>query len=479
MSDVILIHSPIILYNDKEEMDRFKGHGGDEVSYYPLGILYLSSYLKKYGHSVKVIDITPGKKTLVDIFKVIEAEKPKIVGISSMTSSIMSTVTLAMNIKRKYNNDILVGLGGVHLCCDPTFIERYPYFDFGVIGEGEKTFVDIVNKAKRGEAIRGIIKGELIQNLDELPFPSRDLIDSRIYLREEQMDFEVPAAGILGSRGCPYKCAFCCIPTIGHRVRLRSAKNIVDEMESIYDQCRGSYSFVDDCLTLNKSRTLEFCQEIIDRGLRVKWVGSTRVDTLNEELVKAMKRAGCTDLYFGIESGNDRIRNQVIKKKVSEKQIYDAVNLCRKYNILTNLFLMVGFPTETRLEMMDTAKIGNRVKADIIGIHITIPFPGTEIYNYAIENKKIPADIVDKYAKGELGKGFRNVWPLFIPDGFGLEDLINVKRVAYIRFYLSPAWWFRRIRIWFLIPEKFKDDLKLFKIAFHVFKTGGTKGQLS
>jgi len=479
MSDVILIHSPIILYKDDRERKEFGYHGGDEKSYSPIGILYMAAYLEKYGHSVKVIDVAPEGKNLVDILQIINQEKPKIIGISSMTSSIASAVSLAKSIKSKYGNDILIGLGGVHLCCDNTFLDRFPVFDFGIIGEGEKTFEEIVRKVKKGEKVRGVVKGEIIQDLDTLPFLARHLTSPEIYLREEQMSFEVPAAGILGSRGCPFDCSFCCIPAIGSKVRLRSPKNVVDEMEEVYDQCRGSYGFNDDCFILNRSHILNFCQEVIDRKLKVKFIASTRASVLDKEVARALKRAGCTDLYFGVESGSERVRNQIIKKKVTDKQIARAVSLCREHKILSNLFLMVGFPTETKKDMLATAKIGSKVKADVVGIHTTIPFPGTGIFKYALENDMIDKDIVDKYARGDLGKGFRGVWPLFIPKGFTLKDLIDIKRRTYIRFYFNPMWWIRRIRVWFIHPGKFKDDLKLFKIAFHVFRTGGTKGQLS
>lgn len=479
MSDVVFINSPMLLYKNEDEKARFRSHGGDEKSIYPLGILYISSYLRKYGHTVRVIDVAAEGRTLVDVLEIIKAENPKIIGISSMTTSIMSAVKLAECIKERFGDKFQIGLGGVHLCCDPTFVDRFPVFDFGVSGEGEKTFEELVRRAKKDEKIRGLIQGEMIEDLDTLPFPATDMIKTGIYLREEQMNFEVPAAGILGSRGCPFFCSFCCIPAIGHKVRIRSPKNVVDEMEQVYDQCRGSYSFVDDCFILNKARILEFCQEIMDRKMKVKFIGSTRANTLDREIVKALSKAGCTDLYFGVESGNERVRNQVIKKKISDKQIADAIRLCREYRIMTNLFLMVGFPTETRNEMMETARIGKKVKADIIGIHITIPFPGTEIFRYAIDHKMIPSDIVDKYARGEMGRGFRGVWPLFVPENFTLADLISIKKKAYMSFYLDIMWWVRRIRIWFLVRGKFKEDLKLFKIAWHVFRPGGTKGQLS
>jgi radical SAM superfamily enzyme YgiQ (UPF0313 family) len=250
-------------------------------------------------------------------------------------------------------------------------------------------------------------------------------------------------------------------------------------MVAVYDSCKGGYSFVDDCMTLDRNRTLAFCQEIIDRKLKCHWIASTRVNAMDEEVARAMKRAGCTDLYFGVESGNERVRNEVIKKKVTDEQIKNAARLCRKHGIVSNLFLMVGFPGETWPEMMDTVRIGHKVGADMIGIHITMPFPGTEIFDYAQKNGMIPKDLIDQYASGSLGRGFRGIWPLFVPKAMTLDDLFRAKKLAYRYFYLHPKWLWHRALVWFKIKGKFSEDLKLLKIAWHVFMTGGTKGQLS
>jgi anaerobic magnesium-protoporphyrin IX monomethyl ester cyclase len=479
MTDVLFIHSPMILYQDKDDALNFRSHGGDEKSYYPLGILYMAACLEKKGHSVSMIDVAAEGKTLVDVLGAILEKKPRIIGISSMTTSIASAVSLAKAIKEKFGDSIPVGLGGVHMCCDPTIIERFPYFDFGIKGEGEITFPKLVDRVKKGEKIKGIIPGELVADLDAIPFPARHLVNPDIYRREEQMKFEVPAAGILGSRGCPFGCAFCCIPAIGHKVRFRSVKNVVDEMVSVYDDCRGAYSFVDDCMTLDRNRTLAFCQEIQDRKLSCRWIASTRVNTMDDEVVRALKRAGCTDLYFGVESGHERIRNEVIKKKITDAQIKNAMQLCRRHGIVSNLFLMVGFPGETWNEVMATVRIGHKVGADMIGIHVTMPFPGTPLFDYAKDKGMIPKDLVDQYASGKLGRGFRGIWPLFIPEGLTLEDLVRAKKLAYRYFYLHPKWFWHRLLVWLRIKGKFSEDLKLLKIAWHVFRTGGTKGQLS
>ena len=148
------------------------------------------------------------------------------------------------------------------------------------------------------------------------------------------------------------------------------AKNIVDEMEAIYDTCDGNYTFVDDVLTLNQNKTIELCDEIIKRGLgdKVKWNGMTRAEILGEKLVAKMAKAGCNDLFFGIESGSERVRTDVIAKKISNEEIKDAVSLCRKYGIVTNFFLMVGFPTETHEEIQETVEIGKKSGADMVAI---------------------------------------------------------------------------------------------------------------
>jgi radical SAM superfamily enzyme YgiQ (UPF0313 family) len=284
------------------------------------------------------------------------------------------------------------------------------------------------------------------------------------------MKFEVPAAGILASRGCPFSCIFCSIPSKGKQVRFRSAENIVDEMESVYEQCRGQYSFADDCFTSNRERTISFCKEILKRNLKVKWVASTRADMLDEKTGSLLRQAGCTDLYFGVESGSEKIRNKVIGKNLSDESIKKAVKICRDNKIMSNLFLMAGFPTETKEDLKQTCKIGSRVKADAIGIHITIPMPGSKIYDISRVN-------LDRYIQGK--KGFRGVYPFYIPEGLTLKDLKDAKKSAYRQFYLNPGWIFRRIIVWFTIKGKFKEDLKLFKLLKQVFIDGQTRGQLS
>lgn len=480
MIDVLLINSPMVL--NRRGSSYFVSEG-DEKSNYPMGILYIAAYLRKHEVRVQVMDITAAGYTLEDILERVASEKPVLVGISAMTPGLRSAVVIAEELKRKFGDSVTVGLGGSHVNSDLKFTERFPVFDFSVLGEGEKTTLDIVRRLQAGEKVRGIIQGVPIDDLEEIPPPARDLINYKDYFRdEESAKGRKPAATMLSSRGCPFHCSFCSIPVIRHKVRIRDAKSVVDEMEAIYDTCDGAYSFVDDVLTLNKTSMIALCREILDRKLKVRWMGMTRANLLSEEMVAFMARAGCTDLFFGVESGSERVRNEVIQKRVTDKEIADSVALCRKHGIHVSLFLMAGFPGETWEDLKATINIGSKVKADLIGIRITVPFPGTDVFDYAVKENIIPATITDDYASGKLtarSASFKDVWPLFVPKGLTMEDLVRAKKRTYYRFYLDPTWMFRRVKLWFRDHERFREDLKLFKVAPYALVKGKTKGSMS
>ena len=483
MADILLIHAPLIINHRGEDWIK---PGGDESSNYHMGLLYLAAYCEKFGVTSKILDISIQKITLESILDIVESEQPKLIGISATSMGMKSAVHICQEMKKNY--DIPVCLGGAHVNCDPHFIERVPAFDFCISGEGEKSLYDAFIKIKNGEKVDGIIHGETIDNLDEIPFPARHLINVMDYAREEQQrkfgPELMPWATMLGSRGCPFKCTFCSIPVINHKVRYRDPKPIVDEMEAIYDQCGGKYSFVDDVLTLNKKTTMGLCDEIISRGYskKFRWLGMTRAEILNEKLVARMAEAGCSDLFFGIESGNERIRSEVIDKKISNKEIKDAVQMCKKYGIHTSFLLMIGFPSETDLEMEETVNIGRKVGADLIGIHQTIPFPGTKIYDQAIEEGLIDSDSFDKFSRGE-GWGekdtFLDKWPKYVPEGLSQNDLISAKKRAYFKHYLRPSWAFGRIRHWIRASHWFKHDIDLLKLAPYTLLNGKTKNSMS
>lgn len=465
MADVILVNCPISFNTARVS--------GDETSEPPLGIMYIASYLERHGVSVRLFDPTTQRMSLVNLLKKIEDESPLIVGLSALTSSLQSAVQLAAEIRKINDLNITIGIGGPHVNADPDFIYRFPIFDFEVVGEGEKTMLKIINKIKSGERVSGIYFGEQIENLDELPYPSRKQLNIHLYHPLE------PCAVMIVSRGCPFSCLFCSIPGFNRKVRYRSAKNILDEMENIYEECEGNYSFVDDCFTLNRERTLDFCNEILFRKLKVNWVAMTRADRVDEELIKKLAKAGCAELFFGVESGNERIRKKILNKIITDKQIFNAIKLCRRYGIQASIFLMLGFPEETKKEIEDTVNFGVWSRADTMGIHLTVPLPGSSLFKQAVEEELIGKDIIDKYAKRELGDGFRGVWPVYVPKGSSKGELVNAKKRAYRRFYLNPFWLLRRFWGDLYSPSKMKQDLRLITVGMHALIFGETKTAMS
>lgn len=465
-TNIVLIHAPVDF--------NVESPAGDQTSSPPVGLLYIAAYLEKNGLGVKIYDPVPEKLDLDRIVKELEKDKPKVVGISAVTFGARTAVEIAKAIKEKFGKKIVIGLGGMHISTDPTFIRRFPYFDFGIVGEGEVEFAELVKKVLSGRRIKGIYKAELIKNLDDLPFPALHLVDLKnYYFPHGGMRGKLPLT-MISSRGCPYSCTFCSKPINRGNYRVRSGKNIVDEMEKFYDLCDGSFSFVCDTMTLFRDKTLEMCDEIMKRGLKVKWMANTRVDRVDEELIRKMAQAGCTDLFFGIESGNERIRNQVIKKNITDEQIKDAAKWCWKYGIQSSAYMMLGFPTETKKEIEDTINYPILAGVDFIGVHITWPQPGSVLYDEAIREGIISKTVVDDFVNGKYGSNLSDFWPVYIPKGLTYQDLVEAKKKAYRKFYMRPSWFFRRIIWYFRTPEKLLSDIGEIKVGLQALLSGST-----
>ncbi|MFH1642551.1 MAG: radical SAM protein, partial [Nanoarchaeota archaeon] len=272
-----------------------------------LGLLYLASALIKQGFEAKYLDISDNSLNLKEVLELIKTETIKVVGITTMTQNIKGAVQLAKFLKEN-NCSAKIIIGGPHISADPTLIERFPYFDIAITGESELTFPKIVQDLIRGKSIKGIMKGETPMNLDDLPFPARHIVDQSIYKKRG-----VWANGIFATRGCPYHCNFCSIPAIDKRVRFRSPNLIVEEMK----QCVALtgmklFNFSDDALTIKQEFVFQLCEKILKLPFKIKWEAQSRINYVDRPMLKIMKRAGCTKLLFGIESGNERIRNQII-----------------------------------------------------------------------------------------------------------------------------------------------------------------------
>lgn len=351
----------------------------------PLGLGYIAAVLKEAGFTVKVMD---GEITDMQDFM------PDVVGISAMTPQIEEAWNIAEQIKQVLPLTTIV-LGGVHPTTLPLESLSRDYIDIVVLGEGEITMKElclairdktplldvkgIIYKEKIGHII-GTKPRELIENLDTLPFPARELFDfpksySPGYYRK------LPCATILTSRGCPGRCTFCNKSIFGNKFRMRSAKSVVYEMAHlIVDYGIKEFHISDDNFSTDKNRALEICERIICAKLNTTWACSNgiRVDFVTQELLDKMKQSGCYRVAFGIESGSPEILRN-INKNITLEKVENAVKMAKKAGIVTVGFFMVGNYGETDKTIHETIKFIKKIGLDYTQFTIATPYPGTEL----------------------------------------------------------------------------------------------------
>ena len=354
----------------------------------PLGLGYIAAYLKQNHISVGIVDCTflNQKQALK---KIIDS-KPKIIGIQSMYSMRNKSLELARLLRD--HCELLVAGGALPTTQPDVFLRD---FDVAVIGEGEQTMLELVNQFENGgdlSQVKGIAYKDkdtgqvkrtdprgLIDDLDKMPLPSRELFDNYFYKKYFSEKFGYKTTAIMASRGCPFACDFCSRPVFGNEFRARSASKVADEIEEVISLGYNRLWFADDCFTLNRKRLIEVCNEIIKRGLKIGWECLSRVDTLDSDTADKMKQAGCVRMFFGIESGNDSIL-KIMNKQVTTKQAYIATQLCKKKGIKAGAFFILGYPGENGKTILKTIKFASSLPLDYLSFTLPYPIPGTPLF---------------------------------------------------------------------------------------------------
>jgi len=448
MKTILLLNPPLYFDNDHPK--------SLDVSLPPLGLLYLASYINKNSciFRAKIIDIGNEKKTLTEIIKIIKKNIPYVIGVTSMTPQLQGTIELAKQLKQHFNK-VPIFLGGPHISADPDFINRHQsLFDYAITGEGEITFLDSLNKLQQKHQLPKIQKSNPPSKLDDLPFPDKKLIKRKNYKQTESMMF---------SRGCPFQCYYCSRPSISHLVRYRSSKNLIDEIKKCYPICKGEISFQDDTFTMKREKVFEFCQEIIKQKLKISWDCNTRIDLVDKELLALMKQAGCHQINFGVESGNERVRKYIIHKgNFSNNDIKKVFNYCKQLKIKIACYFMVGHPTETKNELNDTKDMILNYKIDILGLSIPTPFPGSALYNIALKDGIISPQIIDDFSIQKLGIGYSGIYPVYIPKQISEEYLYSFLKQINRKFYLNTKTIIDRLLKDLFSIKQLKNDLKDF-----------------
>jgi len=418
------------------------------VLYPPLGLSYLAATLEREGHSVEIIDMEAELIGKEQLEKRIKETKPDIAGITS-TTPIHHKADEIFHLIKSIDKSIATIAGGPHPTSLPIkTLEENQDIDIVVVGEGEKTVIELARKIEKNEDISTVdgiayrkeaeIKitkqREMIQDLDWLPFPARHLLKQDVYVWSVPKKGIVPVTPIETTRGCPFKCSFCSqIVVFGNKIRERSVDNVINEIKEIKDRYKITHLvFYDDTLGLNKKRTIELCNRIIDEKLGITFEGMTRVNCIDEELIIKMKQAGLNRLSFGVESGNQDILN-AIKKGINLEQIRNAYELVDKHGIETRMSIIFGLPFETKETIRKTIKFMKSLKCYQAYVNIGTPFPGTDYYEMA------------KHGYGGL-KLLTHDWREFRRWGNAVinvndlakEDLIKWQKRALLEFYLRP-----------------------------------------
>jgi anaerobic magnesium-protoporphyrin IX monomethyl ester cyclase len=354
----------------------------------PLGLSYIAAVLEENGVEVRVLDLLVSQFTEEKVRRCVAEYRPEVVGVTAVTMN-YPTSSRILRLCKESDENVITVMGGPHVtfCAEQTLSEA-PWIDIVVRGQGEYAMLDIVRGKKPAE-IQGLVfrQGDgitttadrpWVENVDEFPVPARHLFPVAKYLA-----FNAGGCVITG-RGCPFNCIFC----VGHRmtgrrVRLRDPKLVVDEMEMVQEMGFKEIQIGDDLMTLNHRHVYAICDEILSRGLKIRWNAFSRVDTVTRELVKKMQQAGCDALIFGVESGNQEILDRV-KKKITLKKVKEAVALTKETGMRAVTSFILGLPGETRKTMRQSYDFAKRLDAPY-SLHVLAPFPGTEVREKADE----------------------------------------------------------------------------------------------
>ncbi|MCD6309522.1 MAG: radical SAM protein, partial [Candidatus Eremiobacteraeota bacterium] len=400
------------------------------------------------GVPVEVLDICALNLSPDATKEYIKRSRATVVGITTTTIGWLGTVECA-RLAREALPDAVIVVGGPHLSLYPIECLSFPEIDLGVLGDGEETLMEIVTRLEEGwplKKIKGTVYRDddgtpviaeprpFIRDLDSLPFPAVDLFPLDRY---RCLTIEKPFFTMTTTRGCPYKCAFCTQVFCGNTVRYRSAGNLVDEIE-LYIKKYGAREIImfDETFTLKKPRVLEFCRQVMERELKFRFNIRTRVDLIDEEILEAMKEAGCYGLHMGVESGSEEIL-KLMQKGTTLKQVHRAFNMARKLGFMTRGYFMLAYLDENNETYRKTIRLARELPLDWASFSITIPLPGTTLYKQARERGLIKKDFWRDYTLGKIPPG--TPFPHFPLDGHNEEDLSRILSRAYFSFYLRPG----------------------------------------
>jgi len=424
----------------------------------PLNLCYLASNLENQGFSVAIYDLEFELLNSQGIIERISKAAPLVIGFTCLTNTISNANKIALLIKNKFP-DILMVAGGWHPSALPKrTLQEFKGFDMAIMGEGEDVFSSLVKHVRLKKNYRhldgisyrdgdNIIQNDsagLIEDLDKLPFPARHLLNWNMYDRL-QPSRELSLKGrrltsIITSRGCPGQCTFCAVHVVHkNKTRFRSADSVLAEVEECLSRYNISHiDILDDTFTTDTGRL----QLILQGFLRLKlksWSCQTRVDFVDKAILLKMVEAGCREVFFGIESGSQRVLD-LLKKNITLKQIRDAVKWAREANVefIKLSFIVGGHPDEKIEDVLMTKALLKELNPDRAYVGVLVPYPGTEVYKEMKDSGLIFSEDWDKFS-------MYGTFPVWRTKHFSPRDLVDIQRNILWGYYLRPSYILQRL----------------------------------
>ncbi len=427
----------------------------------PLGLGYLAKSIMAEGFEAEILNGVKEKLNIKALRNVLKKKRPDVVGIQVFSCEI-SIVNNYLKLIKKEFPEIRTVVGGAHISAvgKETF-EDVKGADFAFMGEAEIGFPLFLKELRAGtrnfDNIPGLIWKDgndfkvnppaIVEDLDKLGMPAWELMDPRELPPAPQGAIyrNFPIAAISTSRGCPYQCTYCANHIIaGRKIRARSVNNIIEEVEFLIDKFSiKELHIIDDTFTQNRERVKEFCEELLRRDihLTLTFPNGARLNTLDEEILGLLKKCGCYSITVGVESGSQKILNDM-KKALTIKTIKEKIKLINKKGIDVTAFFIIGYPTETRETIEQTIKFATELEIKRAHFSLFLPLPGTEATEMLKKEGRL--------GKVDWSKMFytKVVVP---PVGMTPDEVKSLQRKAYLKFYLRPQiiyYMIKEIRSW-------------------------------
>ena len=392
MSDILLGHAYFLKYDIIERRVM--------KPYPPLGILYLSAFLKREGFSVDVFDAT--FRDFGDFEATVKRVRPQIVGLYANIITRDNVLRLAQIAKANGVEFVLAGGPDASEWCDHYFANGV---DIIGINEGELTLQELIpwlqqKGMKDIEQVRGIVflkDGRVhrtpprpaITNLDSLPWPDRDALNMEEYFRAWKSHHGESSVSLITARGCPFHCAWCSSEVFGHTHRQRSPKDVVDEMLMLKQRYKPDIMWIsDDVLTINKKWTHEFVREVKTRNAQHPYECLSRVDLVDYDILKGLRDTGCFRIWYGAESGSQKILDSM-RKGTTVAQVREAARITQEVGMQAGFFILLGYPDETTADIRMTIDFLKETRPDVVGTSVAFPIKGTEFYQ-RVEKRVMP-----------------------------------------------------------------------------------------